>query len=132
MIKESSGFAKNENNAEEFKKSVNPVELAVVIEEFLQESSRYNVDCLDLKDDVIKIVLDWFEENKEELSENFKDLHPQTFPLKQKLLDSIRPVLSLDRIHVESVGLEFRRTKIVDNWVGEIYDKLLKRVFKGK
>ncbi len=113
-------------------KKINPDELAVVVEAFLQESSQYNVDCLDLGDDIAKIVQTWFAERKNELSKNFKDLHPQTFPPKQDLLDRIRLALPLDRIHAEGVGLEFRRTKIVDNWVGEIYYKLLKKIFNNK
>lgn len=115
----------------QLEKNINSVELASVIENFLQESSQYDVDCLDLKDDIAKVVSIWFEENKNELVENFKDLLPQKFPPKQKLLEIMRPILTLDRIHInKDIGLEFRRTKIIDNWVGEIYHRLLKDIFK--
>lgn len=113
--------------------NINRSELNGVIENFLSESSRFNVDCLDLKDALAEVIMDWFEEYKTELTENFKNLYPQTFQPKQELLERMRPALPLERIRVgEGVGLEFRRTKIVDNWVSDVYDKLLKPLFRKR
>lgn len=113
-------------------KNINPTELATLINVLLKESSQYNVDCLDLKDDLSRVVLEWFEEKKDELAENFKDFYPQTHPPKQELLDKIRPVFPLDRIHAKGVGLEFRRTMIIEHWVGEIYNEILDKIFKER
>lgn len=110
--------------------NLNPVELQALVDELLNESSQYNVDCLDLKEVLVHIVIEWFVKNKDELEQNFKDFYPQTYPPKQELLNRIRHVLPLGRIHVDGVGLEFRRTQIIDHWVGEIYNKLLNKIFK--
>lgn len=120
----------SEKNEKENK--IDLAEINSVVESFLRESEQYDVECLDLKEEVVRTILNWFEDKKDELKENFADLFPQIFPAKQELLDKLRLILPLDRIHVNDVGLEFRRTKIVDNWVSEIYEKILKKVFKRK
>jgi len=114
----------------EKEKNIDSLELADLIGSLLQESSKYDVDCLDLKDGIVRVVLDWFQENKNELAENFRELYPQTHPSKQELLEKIRAVFPVDRIHAKGVGLEFRQTQIIDHWVGEIYTRILSKVFK--
>lgn len=111
-------------------KKLNTIRLEALVDNFLQESSQYNVDCLDLKDAIVNIVIKWFEDYKSELEQNFRDFYPQTHPPKQELIERMRPILPLERIHVEDIGLKFRQTKILDHWVGEIYDGFLKEMFK--
>ena len=108
---------------------INIDELTSLIKKLLQESAEYNVDCVDLEEGIIDVVTKWFEDNKSELRENFKESHPQTFPPKQELIDRIREVFQLERIKDTGSEPEFRRTKIIDHWVGQIYEKILSKIF---
>jgi hypothetical protein len=113
-------------------KILNPNEVTTLVDELLRESSQYDIDCLDLKDELVRTILTWFEKEKEELEKNFEDRYPQTHPPKQELIERMRSVLSLKRIHVEGAEPEFRRTKTLDHWAGEIYNKLLRELFNKK
>lgn len=120
-----------ERELKEFQeRNIDPTKLSDLIGELLQESSEYKIDCLDLRDDLVRVVLEWFAEKKDELAKDFLTFYPQAQPASQELINRMRPVLSLDRIHAEGVEPEFRRDKIVDHWAGEIYIKILAKVFK--
>lgn len=103
--------------------------LASVVAASLAESAQYQIDCLDLHDEVVRIIWDWFHAQREELMRNFQEDHPQLFPPKADLMERIRAVFPVERIHAQGSHPEFRRTKIIDNWVGEIYHQILDPMF---
>lgn len=107
--------------------------LRVLIKKCLTDSERFGVRCADLENALVEIVMRWFNEKNEELSMDFTSTYPQTRPAKQNLLDRINNdhVFPLDRITASGSGLAFRRTKIADHWVGEIYHNVLERIFRG-
>ena len=107
--------------------------LRSVIKKCLTKSEKFGVRCVDLEQKIVDIVKQWFEEKKEELSDDFTNTYPQTRPAKQNLLERINndQVLPLERITYSGSGLAFRRTKVTDHWVGEIYHNVLEDIFRG-
>ena len=99
----------------------------------MTDSEKFGVRCLDLEERLVEIVTQWFQEKSVDLSDDFTTTYPQTRPAKQNLLDRINndEVFSLDRITNSGSGLAFRRTKIADHWVGEIYHHVLEKMFRG-
>lgn len=109
--------------------NIDPKKLSALLDVLLQESASYNIDCLDLKEQIAQVVIDWCHDKRVELEDCFKDFYPQTFPAKKELMDRLGAILSVDRIHVKGSEPEFRRTKILDHWAGEIYYNILGEIF---
>lgn len=110
-------------------KAIDPALVRQTVHDCLQVSSEYGFDCLDLEDDLVQEILDWYDAQVDQLQNDFQAQYPQAGAAQQRLIAVMRKIVPLKRIHVEGVGLEFRRTQVLTHWAEMIYYDCIRKLF---
>ncbi len=111
---------------------INLIDVQKNVRSFLVESEKYNINCLDLEDEITNSLVEWIQTNQIKLKEDFKSLYPKTSPLMNNLENLLKSKLSIERINIQGSDKDFRINKIAGHWASEIYDSILYSLFPSK
>jgi hypothetical protein len=111
---------------------INLLDVHKNVHSFLIESEKYNINCLDLEDEITNSLIDWIRTNQIKLKEDFKSLYPKTLPLMNNLENLLKSKLSIERVNIQGSNKDFRINKIAGHWASEIYDSILNSLFLSK